>query len=139
MIVFRTEPDGKSCLAMNGGSCAWHRGKVIGGTSVVNGMLYVRGAREDFDEWQRQGNPGWSYDDVLPFFKKSEDQQDPWVAKDTVYHSTGGPLPVSTPSYKTPLTDAFLHAVKYNGHKVLDLNGPDENGFAFLQVEKVPF
>ncbi len=58
MLFFRTEPDGRSCLAMNGNSCPWHRGKVIGGSSTINGMLYVRGSREDFDEWQRLGNPG---------------------------------------------------------------------------------
>ena len=55
---FRTEPDGKSCLAMKGNSCPWHRGKVIGGSSTITGMLYVRGSREDFDEWARLGNPG---------------------------------------------------------------------------------
>ena len=58
IIFFRTEPDGRSCLAMNGNSCPWHRGKVIGGSSTINGMLYVRGSREDFDEWYRLGNPG---------------------------------------------------------------------------------
>jgi choline dehydrogenase len=63
-------------------------------------MLYVRGSKEDYDEWYRLGNPGWSYEDVLPFFKKSEDQQNPELAKDTRYHSTGGLLPVSTPSYR---------------------------------------
>ncbi len=100
LFFSRTKPDGRSCLAMNGNSCAWHRGKVIGGTSVVNGMLYVRGSKEDYNEWERQGNPGWSYEDVLPFFKKSEDQQNPDLALDTRYHSTGGLLPVSTPSYQ---------------------------------------
>jgi choline dehydrogenase len=119
---------------MNGNSCAWHRGKVIGGTSVVNGMLYVRGSKEDFNEWHRLGNPGWSYEDVLPFFKKSEDQQNVELSKDTRYHSTGGLLPVSTPTYQTPLTDAFLDAVHYRGHKLLDINGEDDLGFSHLQA-----
>jgi choline dehydrogenase-like flavoprotein len=55
---FRTEPDGKSCLGMNGNACPWPRGKVIGGSSVINGMLYVRGVREDYDTWARLGNQG---------------------------------------------------------------------------------
>ena len=54
----RTEPDGKSCLAMNGNACPTHRGKVIGGSSTINGMIYVRGVPEDYNEWYRQGNPG---------------------------------------------------------------------------------
>ncbi len=64
-LYFRTEPDGRSCLAMNGNSCPWHRGKVIGGSSTINGMLYVRGSREDFDEWHRLGNPGKKNDKII--------------------------------------------------------------------------
>ena len=69
---YKTEPESNSCLAMNGRRCSWHRGKSIGGTSTINGMLYVRGAKEDYDEWERLGNLGWGYEDVLPFFKLSE-------------------------------------------------------------------
>ena len=69
---YKTEPESNSCLAMNERRCSWHRGKSIGGTSTINGMLYVRGAKEDYDEWARLGNKGWGYEDVLPFFKHSE-------------------------------------------------------------------
>ena len=69
---YKTEPESNSCLAMNGRKCSWHRGKSIGGTSTINGMLYVRGAKEDYDEWKRLGNAEWGYEDVLPFFKNSE-------------------------------------------------------------------
>ena len=73
---YTNEPDGKSCLAMIDGRCSWHRGKAIGGSSAINGMIYIRGDRDDYDNWARLGNPGWSYNDILPYFKKSMDQQD---------------------------------------------------------------
>jgi len=113
---------------MKNNACPFHRGKVIGGSSVINGMLYLRGSREDFDEWARLGNPGeendkfktslyndrmsvnigWSFDEVLPFFKLSEDNRDYSVASDTYHHSVGGLLPVQKPKFITPVTSAFL-------------------------------
>ena len=69
---YKTEPEPYACYAMNDRKCSWHRGKSIGGTSTINGMLYIRGAKEDYNEWARLGNKGWSYEDVLPFFKLSE-------------------------------------------------------------------
>ncbi|XP_022837266.1 glucose dehydrogenase [FAD, quinone]-like [Spodoptera litura] len=69
---YATEPNGKSCLARRGQSCGWPRGKVMGGSSSINSLAYVRGSKEDYDEWAALGNDGWSYKDVLPYFKKSE-------------------------------------------------------------------
>lgn len=66
---FETEPSNKYCLAMPDGVCSWPRGKVLGGCSTINAMMYVRGNRRDYDEWARLGNPGWNYDAVLPYFK----------------------------------------------------------------------
>jgi choline dehydrogenase len=63
----RTESDGKSCLAMKKGECSWHCGKCLGGSSSINGMLYVRGDREDYDQWQRLGNPGEIIKQVFEF------------------------------------------------------------------------
>ncbi|TRY78063.1 hypothetical protein TCAL_10577 [Tigriopus californicus] len=130
---YKTRADGQACLGMVHGQCSWHRGKVIGGTSTINGMLYTRGNKADFDYWAQLGNYGWSYEDVLPFFKKSEDQQNPALAKDGQFHSTGGPLPVSDFRYETPLTQAFLQGAQYMGFETGDVNG--ESPFRFTKVQ----
>ena len=103
-----SEPNGKSCLAMIDGKCSLHRGKAIGGSSVLNGMLYVRGDKNDYDNWSKAGNIGWSYEDVLPYFKKSMDQQDLHLARNTKIYAQGGPLTVETPDFKTAASFAFL-------------------------------
>jgi choline dehydrogenase len=86
--------------------CCWTRGKVLGGSTVLNTMLYIRGNRRDFDLWEALGNDGWGYEDILPYFKKSEDQRNPYLAKNTRYHSTGkhgdthAPIITHFPSFK---------------------------------------
>jgi choline dehydrogenase-like flavoprotein len=79
------------------------RGKVLGGSSSINGLIYIRGQKQDFDLWRQLGNTGWSYDDVLPYFRKSEDQER--GADD--YHGKGGPLAVSDLRTEHPLHDAL--------------------------------
>lgn len=76
--------------------CLWPQGKMLGGSSSLNYMLYVRGNRRDYDRWAELGNDGWSYEEVLPYFVKSEDNTDPVYAA-TRYHGTGGYLTVSLP------------------------------------------
>ena len=107
-----SEPNSKSCLAMIDGKCSLHRGKAIGGSSVLNGMLYVRGDKDDYDNWAKAGNNGWSYEDVLPYFKKSMDQQDLNLARNTKLYARGGPLTVETPDFKTAASFAFLEGDK---------------------------
>ncbi|WP_455568025.1 GMC family oxidoreductase [Streptomyces asiaticus] len=107
------------------------RGRVIGGTSSMNTMLYVRGHRHDYDTWERLGNPGWGYDDVLPFFKKSEDNER--GADD--FHGAGGPLAVSDPISVHPLLTAWVEAAQDAGHKHNpDFNGPEQEGVGYHQV-----
>ncbi|KOB70622.1 Glucose dehydrogenase [acceptor] [Operophtera brumata] len=72
---YQTEPEPAACLGEEGRKCYWPRGKVLGGTSVMNGMMYIRGSRADYDSWAAAGNEGWSYEDVLPYFMKSEDNK----------------------------------------------------------------
>lgn len=89
--------------------CNWPRGKVLGGSSVLNYMLYVRGNRRDYDSWAAMGNYGWSYNEVLPYFIKSEDNRNPYFAQ-SPYHGVGGLLTIQEAPYRTPLASAFLEA-----------------------------
>ncbi|KAG7204867.1 hypothetical protein KM043_005267 [Ampulex compressa] len=130
---YRTEPQDSACQAMEDHRCCWTRGKVLGGSSVLNTMLYVRGNRRDFDQWESFGNPGWGYDDILPYFKKSEDQRNPYLARNTKYHGVGGYLTVQDAPYNTPLGVAFLQAAEEMGYELRDVNGAEQSGFAFHQ------
>ena len=89
-------------------SLFWPRGKVLGGSSALNGMIYIRGAKSDFDNWAYNGAAGWSYDDVLPYFKRSEDFED----GASQYHGAGGPLPVTRIKEPNPATLAMIEACR---------------------------
>jgi choline dehydrogenase len=107
------------------------RGKGLGGTSIINAMMYLRGNRADFDEWAALGNAGWSYDDVLPYFKRSEDNQ----RGASEYHGAGGPLSVSDVREPNPLSLAFLEAAQQTGiARTPDHNGEKQDGVALTQV-----
>lgn len=124
---------GQACLGMKGGRCNWPRGKVLGGSSVLNYMLYVRGNRYDYDHWEKLGNPGWGYANVLEYFKKSEDNRNPYLAR-TPYHRTGGYLTVQESPWRTPLVLAFLEAGMQYGYPARDINGAQQTGFMIAQV-----
>jgi choline dehydrogenase-like flavoprotein len=107
------------------------RGKVLGGSSSINGLVYIRGQREDYDHWRQLGNVGWSYEDVLPYFRKSEDQEH---GADE-YHGAGGELAISDPPETHPLADAFIAAAEASGHRRNnDFNGAEQEGFGYLQM-----
>ena len=97
-------------------------------------MLYVRGNRRDYDRWSQLGNPGWSYDEILPYFKKSEDNRNPYIAANSQYHSTGGYLTVDDPSYRTPLAVAFIAAGAEMGYANTDINAGQQTGFMLAQA-----
>ena len=99
----------------------------MGGSSAINYMLYVRGNRRDYDRWAAMGNTGWSYDDVLPYFIKSEDNKNPKYAA-TKYHGSGGYLAVEEAPYRTPLADAFIQGGKELGYEERDCNGEFQTG-----------
>uniref|UniRef100_A0A182N4F2 Glucose-methanol-choline oxidoreductase N-terminal domain-containing protein n=1 Tax=Anopheles dirus TaxID=7168 RepID=A0A182N4F2_9DIPT len=128
---FRTEPSDRFCLAMDDHRCRWPRGKALGGSSTINAMLYVRGNRLDFDGWRDQGNPGWSYDDMLPYFLKLEDMRDPRYAN-VSYHGQGGPISVERYGHYTPLREHLLAGVREMGliNRYGEVNGPVQSGFA---------
>jgi choline dehydrogenase len=131
---YRSVPSDKACLGLRDRQCMFPRGKVIGGSSVLNFMIYTRGNRRDYDLWESMGNTGWGYKDVLPYFLKHEDIVIPELISNREYHSTGGYLTISYPSFLTPLAEAFLEAGKETGQPVVDYNAETQTGFSFIQT-----
>jgi len=124
--MYQTEPE----PGLNGRQVFQPRGKVLGGSSSINGLLYVRGQHEDYDRWRQRGNAGWGFDDVLPYFKKAENQQ----RGEDQYHGSGGPLPVSDWRHHDPLSEAFVKAAVEAGIPFNpDFNGAKQEGAGFFQ------
>ncbi len=116
---------------LNGRRLYWPRGKVLGGSSSINAMCYCRGHRKDYDSWADAGAEGWDFDHVLPWFIKSEDQEN--GASD--YHGTGGPLSVQNLRHSNPLSGHFIEAATQAGfERTDDFNGPHQRGFDYYQV-----
>jgi len=125
--MYQTEPEPE----LDGRRVFQPRGKVLGGSSSINGLLYVRGQHEDYDRWRQHGNQGWGFADVLPYFKKAEDQQR--GADD--FHGVGGPLPVCDLGHPDPLSAAFIAAAAETGLPVnRDFNGASQEGAGFFQT-----
>ena len=107
------------------------RGRMIGGTSSINAMIYLRGNRLDYDDWAAGGCMGWSYAEVLPYFKRSEDNE----RGENLYHGVGGPLSVSESRSMHPFIDAMLEAAVEAGHPANpDLNGERQDGVGRFQL-----
>ncbi|MEZ5765862.1 MAG: choline dehydrogenase [Xanthobacteraceae bacterium] len=116
---------------LEGRSIFQPRGKVLGGSSSINGLIYIRGQHADYDRWRQLGNVGWGYDDILPYFKRAENQQR--GADD--YHGTGGPLNVSDQRQADPLSDAFIRAAGEVGIPAnADFNGAAQEGAGYYQT-----
>ena len=118
--------------ALKSRSLYWPRGKTLGGSSSINAMVYIRGHKDDYDNWHKQGNEGWSFDEVLPFFKKSEDYQ---PQGDDEFHGQDGPLTVSDQRCVNPVSDAFVSACEEVGLKRnSDFNGENLEGAGRFHV-----
>ncbi|MDO6965222.1 GMC family oxidoreductase [Rhizobium alvei] len=119
---YHTEPE----PYLNGRSLYWPRGKVLGGTSTINGMIYVRGNRHDYDRWSQLGLPGWSYDEVLPAFRRSEAH----IQRKDDFHNAEGELTVCRARGHNPLMDVFVEAGQQAGYPMNDdFNGASQEGF----------
>tara|TARA_R110002126_G_scaffold289659_1_gene445138 strand:- start:7958 stop:9586 length:1629 start_codon:yes stop_codon:yes gene_type:complete len=119
---YHTEPE----PYLNGRSVYWPRGKVLGGSSTINGMLYVRGNRRDYDRWAQLGLPGWSYEEVLPAFRRSEGH----IQRKDDFHNADGELTVCRARGSNPLHEVFIEAGTQAGHpKNDDFNGEEQEGF----------
>ncbi len=128
---FQTEPEPH----LGGRILATPRGKVIGGSSSINGMVYVRGHARDFDHWAEQGAQGWSYADVLPYFQRMEDWHDSGHGGDPSWRGKGGPLHVTRGKRDNPLTQAFVKAGEQAGYPVThDYNGQQQEGFGPMEA-----
>ncbi|GJQ78172.1 hypothetical protein Trydic_g2503 [Trypoxylus dichotomus] len=107
------------------------RGKGLGGSSMLNYMIFSRGAKEDYDKWASLGNPGWSYEDVLPYFVKLENCTVP--IRDELYRGHDGPISVQD-TYHTTATDTFVRAARNSGYNYVDYNGRTNRGVSFFQA-----
>ncbi len=125
--LFETEADPTT----NNRTHTWPRGKVLGGSSAINGLIYIRGQAADYDGWRQMGNTGWAWDDVLPYFKKSENYE----RGSNEFHGTGGPLNVSEVSETHPVSDAVIEAgiqagIPYKS----DVNTGDQEGISYYHL-----
>lgn len=130
--AYEVEPDEGFCRGMRGKRCKWSKGKALGGSSAINAMLHIRGNDRDYDQWAEIGNPGWSFEEVLPYFKKSENYPPEILAKHGTKHfGTGGPLNVRTFNYSdSRMHEIIINAVKERGLPTMDvLNGDKVIGF----------
>ena len=124
---FKTEPD----ITMNNRSINYPRGKTLGGSSSINGLLYIRGQEQDYDMWRQLGNVGWSWKDVLPYFLKSENQE----RGKSEFHGVEGPISVEDQRIQLDILNVFMNAAEEIGiPKVNDFNKGDNFGCGYFQV-----
>jgi choline dehydrogenase len=122
--LYQTEPDGA------GRTHVWPRGKVLGGSSSINGLLYIRGQHSDYDGWRQLGCEGWGWDDVWPYFKRSQNQE----RGESEWHAVGGPLNVSDVTETHGVSDAVVEACVQAGLPERDVNGADQEGVCYYQL-----
>ena len=128
----QTVPQTHACRGLEGGRARWPRGKTLGGSSSINAMIYTRGNREDFDRWAALGAEGWSYQEILQYFKESEDFRG--TGGKSEFHGTGGPLTVShATQYRTRAARSFVEGVRKLGYPEVDYNGRSQLGVSFGQ------
>ena len=126
---FQTEPEDNT----KGRVIAVPRGKGLGGSTLINGMIYVRGQRQDYDGWAQLGCRGWSFDDVLPYFKKLED----YDGEGDNTRGRGGPFPVTQVKERPEIAEAFIRAAERAGYRRnSDYNGANQDGFGYYQVNQ---
>src|SRR5256885_792570 len=127
--MFKTEPED----GLNGRSLNYPRGKVIGGSSSINAMIYMRGQAADYDHWRQLGLTGWGSDDVLPFFRRHEDH----FLGESEAHAVGGELRIEAPRVRWDLLDAFCAAAEQAGIKrIADFNTGDNEGSCAFHVNQ---
>lgn len=131
---YKTDSEESACQGYPNHRCDFPRGKVLGGCSVLNGMMYIRGVPKDYDDWEAAGNPGWGYEDVLPYFLRSENNTEIGTIVDAKYHAKGGPMTINRfPDQPTMTFDILKAAEEINFTVSEDLNGEKLEGFSIAQ------
>ncbi|XP_055934210.1 glucose dehydrogenase [FAD, quinone]-like [Argiope bruennichi] len=130
---YKTVPQKHTGEALINRQVIWTSGKALGGSSILNAMLYVRGNRKNYDDWAAQGATGWSYRDVFPYFIKMEDNRDPGYYLNG-YHGVGGPLTVEKPRYEPDVKPPIREAAQQLGLRVVDSNDGHQTGYYELQT-----
>ncbi|XP_045503188.1 glucose dehydrogenase [FAD, quinone]-like [Colias croceus] len=130
---YKTKPSDKYCAGFENQQCNWPRGKVVGGSSVINYMIYTRGAPQDYNNWEAMGNKGWNWDEVLPYFKKVENFNIP-AFDNPKYHGHEGFLNVEHAPFRTTKAKQWVKGAQELGFKYSDYNGANPGGVSFLQL-----
>ncbi|CAG9864663.1 unnamed protein product [Phyllotreta striolata] len=129
---YRTQQQDGFCSGCINKTLKYAHGKALGGSTIINFMIHVRGNRRDYDRWEAMGNPGWSYEEVLPYFLKSEDAH--LDKSDPGYHNSGGYLSVTDVPYRTKLVDYVVQAAQEAGYPYVDYNGKEQMGVSYVQA-----
>ncbi|CAL1288547.1 unnamed protein product [Larinioides sclopetarius] len=129
---FKTVPQKHTGAGLINRQVIWPSGKGLGGSSLLNAMLYVRGNRKNYDDWAAQGATGWSFNDVWPYFLKLEDNRDPEYLANG-YHATRGPITVERPRYQSEIKSPILEAAQKLGYRIVDSNAARQTGFNEFQ------
>lgn len=132
--AYYSEPSNHYCRGNVNKRCTYPRGKVMGGSSVLNYMIATRGRPEDYDEWRHLGAEGWGFEDVLPYFKKLEQLNIDLLKKDTRLHNTKGPLGIGYLPYHSNISKAFIRGAMSMGYPYIDYNGYDPVGVSYVQA-----
>lgn len=131
---YQTVPQTNGCLSFPGRMAPMTQGKLLGGTSGINSMSYVRGNKQDFDSWEKNYSAkGWDYQSVLPFFKEIENFSISGISENRSYHGYQGETPINYPNYYTNLSNYFLNACREAGYENIDYNGEKHYGYSRLQ------
>ncbi|XP_042867685.1 glucose dehydrogenase [FAD, quinone]-like [Penaeus japonicus] len=131
---FVTTPQRYSSGSFIDNATLYPRGRTLGGSSTINSMIYVRGNRRDFDNWEALGNPGWDFGTVLHYFKKSEDFKGVRRPDTDYYRGSNGPQTVEQKRWRTPALKGFLKAGKQLGYDIIDPNGAEQIGFSEIEL-----
>jgi choline dehydrogenase-like flavoprotein len=134
---YRAQPQDNACLGLKDRRSKWPKGRGMGGSSIINGMIYNRGHPRDYDNWESAGNPGWGWNNVLPYFLKSENAKGDFA--NSSFHGRVGYLDVQRVPYKTVLAETFLAAGRELGQRQVDYNSGDMLGISLLQVIKLSY